>query len=189
MGKTKMQRMMILAALFFAPLVGVVSFYFLFGIDEVQEEIKKGEPIMRYTELNEQIKLEAGPDFVQPSQPEMQSAMDVATEFALRFHVMDLKDPFKYVKEAKPYMTDEMYEAYKEIPKRGTLTDIENKIIGVEIWPHTLKPDQFVFQVDIHSNSFGADDVITKSYTGYLVSLTEETNGKWKVNGVNVIGD
>lgn len=185
MGGRK-RKLLILAAIFMAPLVGALSLYFLFA-DKVEKEIKE-TTVEQIREYDEQLKIT--PSKVVPvtlSQEEMQAAMGTAEEFAKRFHLMDPKNPFRYVEEAKPYMTDEMYAAYKEVPKRGTLTMINETLLGIEIWPNQLGEKEQIYQVDVHSETESVDGTKTPTLTEYLVQL-KPVGDEWKVNGVNVNG-
>ncbi|MFE7083246.1 hypothetical protein [Priestia megaterium] len=117
---------------------------------------------------------------------DLQSTKEIATEFVRAFASFNGKNPSEHIEKAKPYMSEEMYENYKEQKERGTLTydkvvpeklettEVSNDNSDVIQWNVIMQGKVY----DVEGNSEPEED-------WYLVTLEKQDNG-YKVVGVRV---
>jgi len=117
---------------------------------------------------------------------DLQSTKGIATEFVRAFASFNGKNPSEHIEKAKPYMSEEMYENYKEEKERGTLTydkvvpenlettEVSNDNADVIQWNVIMQGKVY----DVEGNSEPEED-------WYLVTLEKQDNG-YKVVGVRV---
>lgn len=113
-------------------------------------------------------------------------AQEVAAAFVAAFHSIDTEQPFAYLEEAGPYMTDQMKASYKDVPKRGTLAVEEIRILGMESTPSELQSDVQIWTIDLFNEQIAADGSTTTAVDQYSVLLIK-TGGQWLVDGVKAI--
>ncbi|WP_321998884.1 hypothetical protein [Priestia megaterium] len=117
---------------------------------------------------------------------DLQSTKEIATEFVRSFASFNGKDPSEHIEKAKPYMSEEMYENYKEQKERGTLT--YDKVV-----PETLEttevsnddPDVIQWNVIMQGKVYDVEGKSEPEEDWYLVTLEKQEDG-YKVVGVRV---
>lgn len=117
---------------------------------------------------------------------DLQSTKEIATEFVRAFASFNGKNPSEHIEKAKPYMSEEMYENYKEQKERGTLT--YDKVV-----PETLEttevsnddPDVIQWNVIMQGKVYDVEGKSEPEEDWYLVTLEKQENG-YKVVGVRV---
>lgn len=117
---------------------------------------------------------------------DLQSTKEIAKEFVKAFASFNAKNPSEHIERAKPYMSENMYENYKEQKERGTLTydkvvpknlettEVSNNNTDVIQWNVIMQGDVY----DVNGNSEPEED-------WYLVTL-EKQEAEYKVVGVRV---
>ncbi|MGG0587764.1 hypothetical protein ABE049_26205 [Priestia megaterium] len=117
---------------------------------------------------------------------DLQSTKEIAKEFVKAFASFNAKNPSEHIEKAKPYMSEGMYENYKEQKERGTLTydkvvpknlettEVSNNNTDVIQWNVIMQGDVY----DVNGNSEPEED-------WYLVTL-EKQEAEYKVVGVRV---
>ena len=117
---------------------------------------------------------------------DLQSTKEIAKEFVKAFASFNAKHPSEHIEKAKPYMSEDMYENYKEQKERGTLTydkvvpknlettEVSNNNTDVIQWNVIMQGDVY----DVNGNSEPEED-------WYLVTL-EKQEAEYKVVGVRV---
>jgi len=117
---------------------------------------------------------------------DLQSTKEIAKEFVKAFASFNAKNPSEHIEKAKPYMSEDMYENYKEQKERGTLTydkvvpknlettEVSNNNTDVIQWNVIMQGDVY----DVNGNSEPEED-------WYLVTL-EKQEAEYKVVGVRV---
>ncbi|MED4286443.1 hypothetical protein P4679_31540 [Priestia megaterium] len=117
---------------------------------------------------------------------DLQSTKEIATEFVRAFASFNGKNPSEHIEKAKPYMSEEMYQNYKNQKERGTLTydkvvpetlqttEVSNDNLDVIQWNVVMQGKVY----DVEGNSEPEED-------WYLVTLEKQDNG-YKVVGVRV---
>lgn len=117
---------------------------------------------------------------------DLQSTKEIAKEFVKAFANFNAKDPSEHIEKAKPYMSEDMYENYKEQKERGTLTydkvvpknlettEVSNDNTDVIQWNVIMQGDVY----DVDGNAEPEED-------WYLVTLEKQEAG-YKVVGVRV---
>jgi len=117
---------------------------------------------------------------------DLQSTKEIAKKFVKAFASFNAKNPSEHIEKAKPYMSEDMYENYKEQKERGTLTydkvvpknlettEVSNNNTDVIQWNVIMQGDVY----DVNGNSEPEED-------WYLVTL-EKQEAEYKVVGVRV---
>ncbi|MGG0550410.1 hypothetical protein ABE049_10155 [Priestia megaterium] len=117
---------------------------------------------------------------------DLQGTKEIAKEFVKAFASFNAKNPSEHIEKAKPYMSEDMYENYKEQKERGTLTydkvvpknlettEVSNNNTDVIQWNVIMQGEVY----DVDGNSEPEED-------WYLVTLEKQEAG-YKVVGVRV---
>ena len=117
---------------------------------------------------------------------DLQSTKEIATGFVRAFASFNGKNPSEHIEKAKPYMSDEMYQNYKNQKERGTLT--YDKVV-----PETLQttevsnddPEVIQWNVVMQGKVYDVKGNTQPEEDWYLVTLKKQDNG-YKVVGVRV---
>ncbi|QSF36377.1 hypothetical protein ICR95_28185 (plasmid) [Priestia megaterium] len=117
---------------------------------------------------------------------DLQSTKEIATEFVRAFASFNGKNTSEHIEKAKPYMSEEMYENYKDQKERGTLT--YDKVV-----PETLEttevsnddPDVIQWNVIMQGKVYDVEGNSEPEEDWYLVTLEKQEDG-YKVVGVRV---
>ncbi|MDI3089985.1 hypothetical protein QJ133_02180 [Priestia megaterium] len=117
---------------------------------------------------------------------DLQSTKEIATEFVRAFASFNGKNPSEHIEKAKPYMSDEMYQNYKDQKERGTLT--YDKVV-----PETLQttevsnddPEVIQWNVVMQGKVYDVEGKAEPEEDWYLVTLKKQEDG-YKVVGVRV---
>ncbi|MDD1516173.1 hypothetical protein [Priestia megaterium] len=117
---------------------------------------------------------------------DLQSTKEIATEFVRAFASFNGKNPSEHIEKAEPYMSEEMYQNYKNQKERGTLT--YDKVV-----PETLEttevsnvdPDVIQWNVIMQGKVYDVEGNSVPEEDWYLVTLEKQEDG-YKVVGVRV---
>ena len=117
---------------------------------------------------------------------DLQNTKEIATEFVGAFASFNGKNPSEHIEKAKSYMSEEMYQTYKNQKERGTLT--YDKVV-----PETLQttevsnndPDVIQWNVVMQGKVYDVEGNSEPEEDWYLVTLEKQDNG-YKVVGVRV---
>ncbi|MDQ0808240.1 hypothetical protein [Priestia megaterium] len=117
---------------------------------------------------------------------DLQSTKEIATEFVRAFASFNGKNPSEHIEKAKPYMSEEMYENYKEQKERGTLT--YDKVVPENLETTEVSndnPDVIQWNVVMQGKVYDVEGNSEPEEDWYLVTLEKQDNG-YKVVGVRV---
>ncbi|MEH7473094.1 hypothetical protein V7158_15325 [Priestia megaterium] len=117
---------------------------------------------------------------------DLQSTKEIATEFVRAFASFNGENPSEHIEKAKPYMSEEMYQNYKDQKERGTLT--YDKVV-----PETLQTtevsnddsDVIQWNVVMQGKVYDVEGKAQLEEDWYLVTLKKQNDG-YKVVGVRV---
>jgi hypothetical protein len=117
---------------------------------------------------------------------DLQSTKEIATEFVRAFASFNGKNPSEHIEKAKPYMSGEMYENYKEQKERGTLT--YDKVAPENLETTEVSndnPDIIQWNVVMQGKVYDVEGKAQPEEDWYLVTLEKQDDG-YKVVGVRV---
>ncbi|MEH7293660.1 hypothetical protein COJ92_21790 [Priestia megaterium] len=117
---------------------------------------------------------------------DLQNTKEIATEFVRAFASFNGKNPSEHIEKAKPYMSEEMYENYKEQKERGTLT--YDKVVPENLETTEVSndnPDVIQWNVVMQGKVYDVEGNSEPEEDWYLVTLEKQDNG-YKVVGVRV---
>ncbi|MGG0332452.1 hypothetical protein ABEY49_26775 [Priestia megaterium] len=117
---------------------------------------------------------------------DLQSTKEIAKEFVKAFASFDAKNPSKHIEKAKPYMSEDMYENYKEQKERGTLT--YDKVVPKNLETTEVSNDNtdvIQWNVIMQGDVYDVDGNAEQEEDWYLVTLEKQEAG-YKVVGVRV---
>jgi len=117
---------------------------------------------------------------------DLQSTKEIATEFVRAFASFNGKNPSEHIEKAKPYMSEEMYENYKEQKERGTLT--YDKVVPENLETTEVSndnPDVIQWNVVMQGKVYDVEGKAEPEEDWYLVTLEKQDDG-YKVVGVRV---
>ena len=117
---------------------------------------------------------------------DLQNTREIATEFVRAFASFNGKNPSEHIEKAKPYMSEEMYENYKEQKERGTLT--YDKVVPENLETTEVSndnPDVIQWNVVMQGKVYDVEGKAQPEEDWYLVTLEKQDDG-YKVVGVRV---
>ncbi|MBT2259272.1 hypothetical protein [Priestia megaterium] len=117
---------------------------------------------------------------------DLQSTKEIATKFVRAFASFNGKNPSEHIEKAKPYMSEEMYENYKEQKERGTLT--YDKVVPENLETTEVSndnPDVIQWNVVMQGKVYDVEGKAQPEEDWYLVTLEKHDDG-YKVVGVRV---
>lgn len=117
---------------------------------------------------------------------DLQNTKEIATEFVRAFASFNGKNPSEHIEKAKPYMSEEMYENYKEQKERGTLT--YDKVVPENLETTEVSndnPDVIQWNVVMQGKVYDVEEKAEPEEDWYLVTLKKQDDG-YKVVGVLV---
>ena len=117
---------------------------------------------------------------------DLQNTKEIATEFVRAFASFNGKNPSEHIEKAKPYMSEEMYENYKEQKERGTLT--YDKVVPENLETTEVSndnPDVIQWNVVMQGKVYDVEGKAQPQEDWYLVTLEKQDDG-YKVVGVRV---
>lgn len=120
------------------------------------------------------------------SSEELEDTKEIAVQFVTAFHTYNADKPFDYLAEAKPYMTDALYEKLhrngrREVLERSYLTVKETDVTSV------VNKSRMVvrWNVIVRGEAKSVDGKVSQTEDWYLVGL-RDVDGEWKVEDVRV---
>jgi hypothetical protein len=120
------------------------------------------------------------------SEEELEKSKKIAAEFATAFHNYNADKPMEYLENAKPYMTNTLYEKMnqngrREVLERSYLTAKETQVTSV-----VNKSSLVVrWNVIVRGEAKSIDGSLSETEDWYLVGL-RSVDGEWKVEDVRV---
>ncbi|MGF9893411.1 hypothetical protein ABEX78_32800 [Priestia megaterium] len=117
---------------------------------------------------------------------DLQNTKEIATEFVRAFASFNGKNPSEHIEKAKPYMSEEMYQNYKNQKERGTLT--YDKVVPENLETTEVSndnPDVIQWNVVMQGKVYDVEGNSEPEEDWYLVTLEKQDNG-YKVVGVRV---
>src|SRR5213080_338156 len=120
------------------------------------------------------------------SNEELEVTKKIAVQFVIAFHTYNADKPQEYVENAKPYMTDALYQKMKRIGRREVLERSYLTVKNTQVTPVVNKSSMIVrWNVIVTGEAKSTDGNISATEDWYLVGL-RKVNGDWKVEDVRV---
>ena len=117
---------------------------------------------------------------------DLQNTKEIATEFVRAFASFNGKNPSEHIEKAKPYMSEEMYQNYKNQKERGTLT--YDKVVPENLETTEVSnnnPDVIQWNVVMQGKVYDVEGKAQPEEDWYLVTLKKQDD-RYKVVGVRV---
>ncbi|MED3977285.1 hypothetical protein P4639_28545 [Priestia megaterium] len=117
---------------------------------------------------------------------DIQSTKEIATDFVRAFASFNGKNPSEHIEKAKPYMSEEMYQNYKDQKERGTLT--YDKVVPENLQTTEVSNDDsdvIQWNVVMQGKVYDVEGKAQPEEDWYLVTLEKQDDG-YKVVGVRV---
>ena len=120
------------------------------------------------------------------SEKELEKSKRIAVEFATTFHTYNAEKPMEYLENAKPYMTDALYEKMNRNGRREVLERSYLTVKDTNVIPVVNKSSLVVrWNVIVKGEAKSVDGSISDTEDWYLVGL-RTVNGEWIVEDVRV---
>lgn len=120
------------------------------------------------------------------SEETLNETKEIAVQFAKAFHTYSADEPMKYLENAKPYMTDALYEKMKRNGRREVLERSYLTVTDIQVTPVVNKSSVVVrWNVMVTGEAKSVDGTTSETEDWYLVGL-REVDGEWKVEDVRV---
>ncbi|MCW1929537.1 hypothetical protein [Bhargavaea beijingensis] len=117
---------------------------------------------------------------------QLSQSKEVALAFVQAFHAYDANEPEKYLEDAKPYMTNALYEKMGRNMRREPLDRSFLAVEKADVTPVVNSSSSIIrWNVMATGKAKGIDGSITPTEDWYLVSL-KQVNGEWLVEDVRV---
>lgn len=176
---SKYQKILILLIV---PILFIAAY--MLGSKEPEPETLEDETIEDYTAI-EPSEVPSAPmpkkeEIKVPGQHDRKEAQEVASAFVLAFHAVDAENPYQYLEDSRPYMTEKAFNKFDGIPKRGTLEVQKLEPTGTDVLPIDLKETVQLWRVGV--TSLQAEEYV---FTEYQIELVKEGQ-EWKVDGVAI---
>ena len=150
------------------------------GVDNASGDSSSGAPVVIEDQMNDYDQTEKF------SEEDLEKSKKMAVEFATAYHNYNADRPMEYLENAKPFMTDALYEKMnqnvrREVLERSYLTAKETQVL-----PVVNKSNLVVrWNVIVKGEAKSIDESILETEDWYLVGL-RNVNGEWKVEDVRV---
>ena len=150
------------------------------GVDNASGDYSSGAPVVIEDQMNDYDQTEKF------SEEDLEKSKKTAVEFAAAYHNYNADRPMEYLENAKPFMTDALYEKMnqnvrREVLERSYLTAKETQVL-----PVVNKSNLVVrWNVIVKGEAKSIDESILETEDWYLVGL-RNVNGEWKVEDVRV---
>lgn len=120
------------------------------------------------------------------SNQELEVTKNLAVQFVTAFHTYNADKPQEYLENAKPYMTDALYQKMKRIGRREILDRSYLTVKNNQVTPVANKSSMIVrWNVIVTGEAKSTDGQISPTEDWYLVGL-RKVDGDWKVEDVRV---
>lgn len=120
------------------------------------------------------------------SEEELDATKKLAVQFVTAFHNYNADKPQEYLENAKPYMTDDLYEKMKRNGRRETLERSYLTLKETDITPVVNKSSLVVrWNVMVTGEAKSVDGTKSETEDWYLIGL-RQVDGEWKVEDVRV---
>ncbi|MEC0314103.1 hypothetical protein P4472_02195 [Bacillus subtilis] len=120
------------------------------------------------------------------SKEDLEVTKDLAVKFTKAFHTYSIDEPTKYLKDAKPYMTDALYKKMKQNGRREVLDRSYLTVKKTEVTPVTNTSEIVVrWNVMVTGEAKSNDGKTSETEDWYLVGL-RKVDDDWKVEDVRV---
>lgn len=123
----------------------------------------------------------------EPTDQEKKDAESTAVNFIKAYHSYDAKKPEEYLKKSKKYMTVDLYDFYKQLPKRGTLDQTKVIVKDTSATPGDFQEIAQIWNVDVTSEDTDLKGKKKSNVTPYSIQV-QKVNGEWLVSGVRIDG-
>jgi hypothetical protein len=117
---------------------------------------------------------------------ELEETKKIAVQFVTDFHTYNADKPMDYLENAKPYMTEDLYEKMKRNGRREVLERSYLTVKETDVTPVVNKSSMVVrWNVIVRGEAKSVDGKTSATEDWYLVGL-REVDGEWKVEDVRV---
>lgn len=120
------------------------------------------------------------------SESEQMTSREVAQAFVEAYYAYDPKHPELYIKNSKPFMSENLYLNEKDSIRRQTLDRETTTVIGSEVWPvdHD-RSNEIVWGIIVEGEAIASTGEVYTETPEYFVTL-RKYDGEWKVNNFRI---
>ncbi|HER2025496.1 TPA: hypothetical protein VJR00_001737 [Streptococcus pyogenes] len=116
----------------------------------------------------------------------MAKTQEVGVAFVKAFHAYNADEPMNYLEDAKPFMTDALYEKMKTNMRREPLDRSYLTVTETKVTPVVNSSSSVVrWNVIVKGSAKATDGTSTNTEDWYLLGV-RQVNGEWKVEDVRV---
>ncbi|OHR69501.1 hypothetical protein [Bacillus sp. UMB0893] len=120
------------------------------------------------------------------SEEELEATKKIAVQFVTSFHSYNADKPMDYLENAKPYMTDSLYEKMSRNGRREVLERSYLTVKETDVTPVVNKSSMVVrWNVIVRGEAKSVDGKASQTEDWYLVGM-RDVDGEWKVEDVRV---
>jgi hypothetical protein len=120
------------------------------------------------------------------SEEDLEKSKKIAAEFVTAFHNYDADKPTEYLENAKPYMTNILYEKMNQNGRREVLERSYLTAKETQVTPVVNKSSLVVrWNVIVKGEAKSIDGSLSETEDWYLIGL-RSVDGEWKVEDVRV---
>lgn len=120
------------------------------------------------------------------SEEELEATKKLAIEFVTAFHNYNADKPQEYLENAKPFMTDALYQKMNRNGRREVLERSYLTLKSTDVTPVVNKSSIIVrWNVIARGEAKSTDNKVSQTEDWYLVGL-RKVDGEWKVEDVRV---
>lgn len=120
------------------------------------------------------------------SEEQLKVTQNIAVDFTKAFHTYNADEPMQYLENAKPYMTNALYEKMKRTARREPLDRSYMTVKETQV-TQVVNPSSTVvrWNVMVMGEAKSVDGKKKETEDWYLVGV-REVDGEWKVEDVRV---
>ncbi|MEF3356240.1 hypothetical protein PV403_24465 [Paenibacillus sp. GYB006] len=154
--------------------------------EEKQQPVTEEKQSVRKYSPNEEAEAEKYAEEVTAPTEETQTEIQkVIPEFLKLYVPFNIENPDEFLKKSLPYVTGNLYKAFEQEKRRGTLTIVKTKVLSVELEPQKEGLEEQWWNADIEVEHTDQDGQTSTSTLAYIIKVNM-IDGKWKIDDLAV---
>ena len=154
--------------------------------EEKQQPVTEEKQSVRKYSPNEEAEVEKYAEEVTAPTEETQTEIQkVIPEFLKLYVPFNIENPDEFLKKSLPYVTGNLYKAFEQEKRRGTLTIVKTKVLSVELEPQKEGLEEQWWNADIEVEHTDQDGQTSTSTLAYIIKVNM-IDGKWKIDDLAV---
>ncbi|WP_337035792.1 hypothetical protein [Paenibacillus illinoisensis] len=153
--------------------------------EKQQPVTQEKQPVRKYTPNEEAVSEKKAEEVTAPSEEMQTEIQEVIPEFLKVYVPFNAESPDDFLKNSKPYVTENLYQALEQEQRRGTLTIVKTKFKNVDLEPQKegLKEQWWNADIEVeHTDQAGQTNSSTLAY----IIKVKMIDGKWKIDDLGV---